>query len=422
MADLTENVSSAAMAGAYAHRPTVSLTGGTDGERSALRYALTSMTDPRVDVIEPLSPTQSLGLDGASRQILIAILSNEPPEKWAEELHPWIEHGSWAAVIAVIGEHSPEAVRWALHAGADEVIFTPIEPIDLTSRLLKIIEKRGGARNTVGSGTYSLVSVAGGVGVSSLTIALGTALLTLTEKKVALVDLGFQCSALATMLDLEPEHTISELADPTSAIDSIRLESVRCRHSSGLYLLAAPKRIEEGETISPATIDAVLNVMRQLFDYVLVDCGHQLTEGSVAAWERTGKILYVLDQSITSVRSARRFLDLFSRLHLKQVEVQLVLNRFVPANPITIEKIEGALARPIAFRIPRDDETLSAAEVEANGMTALRSDSEFAAAVDNLARTLIDPAYQMQAPNGARKSGGLVARILAGVARHPARG
>ena len=39
-----------------------------------------------------------------------------------------------------------------------------------------------------------------------------------------------QAAPLAVLLNLEPEHSISELADPTSAIDSIRLESVLCKH------------------------------------------------------------------------------------------------------------------------------------------------------------------------------------------------
>src|SRR5260370_38848616 len=72
---------------------------------------------------------------------------------------------------------------------------------------------------------------------------------------------------MAGILDLEPEHTIRELADPTSAIGAIRLESVLCKHDSGLQLLAAPKRIEEAEMISAATVATTLKLMDELSDF-----------------------------------------------------------------------------------------------------------------------------------------------------------
>ena len=37
-------------------------------------------------------------------------------------------------------------------------------------------------------------------------------------------------------------------------LDSIQLEAALTKHSSGVYLLAAPKRIEEGELVSDRTV------------------------------------------------------------------------------------------------------------------------------------------------------------------------
>ena len=163
-----------------------------------------------------------------------------------------------------------------------------------------------------------------------MTVALGLALRRLTQKQVALVDLGLQSASLAAILDLKSIHSIGELADPTTSVDSIRLESATSKHASGLYLLSAPARIEDGEMVSPGTIEATIGVMLQLFDYVLIDCGHHVNEGTVASWERAGNVLYVLEQSITGVRAAQRFLDLFERLKLKHVSLDLLLNHYRP--------------------------------------------------------------------------------------------
>jgi pilus assembly protein CpaE len=305
-------------------------------------------------------------------------------------------------VTAVVARRTPESVRAALSAGANEVLFMPLDPVDLARSLWTVSEMNRSGGGRASKAAFALVSVSGGVGVSSLTVALGLVLRRLTQKQVALVDLGFQSAALAAILDLESIHSIGELADPTTSVDSIRLESATSKHASGLYLLSAPKRIEDGEMVSPGTIEATIGVMLQLFDYVLIDCGHHVNEGSVAAWERAGNVLYVLDQSITAVRAAQRFLDLFDRLNLKHVTLDLLLNHYRPSHAVSREKIEAALHRPVAFSVPHDPAALWAAEAQGDGLSSLEAGSPMLLAVDQLAETLIGAP---QATNGASKPG-----------------
>jgi pilus assembly protein CpaE len=388
----------------------ISLAGGTPEQRTALRESLTTLADLRMNIAEISAPGQAPAQSDAVR-ILIIVLDDDP-DLWDEELRPWVESGNWSQVTAVVGRRTPEAVREALGAGANEVLFLPLDPVDLARSLWTVSEiSRGGG--PAGKAAYALVSVSGGVGVSSLTVALGLALRRLTEKHVALVDLGLQAASLAAILDLESIHSIGELADPTTSVDSIRLESATSKHASGLYLLSAPKRIEDGEMVSPGTIEATIGVMLQLFDYVLVDCGHHVTEGSVAAWERAGNVLYVLDQSITAVRAAQRFLDLFGRLNLKHVSLDLLLNHYRPSHAISIEKIEDALHRPVGFCIPHDYTALAAAEAQGDGLSALTTESPMLLAVDRLAKTLIGVPHEA---NGARKPG-MISRLMNAMGR-----
>jgi pilus assembly protein CpaE len=376
----------------------ISLAGGSAAQRATLRESLAALTEPRMQVGEVSAPGQAPPPSDAVR--ILMIILDDDPDLWEEDLRPWIGSGGWFQVAAVTAKRTPEAVRSALRAGANEVLFMPLDPLDLARSLLKISESDPGAGEQTGKAAYALVSVSGGVGVSSLTVALGLALRRLTQKQVALVDLSLQASSLAAILDLETIHSIAELADPTSSVDSIRLESATCKHASGLYLLSAPARIEDGEMVSPGTIEATIGVMLQLFDFVLIDCGHHVNEGSVAAWERAGNVLYVLDQSITGVRAAQRFLDLFDRLNLKHVSLDLLVNHYRPAHAVSLEKIQAALHRPVAFCIPHDQAALAIAEAEGDGLSSLAPSSPMLLAVERLAGTLLGtPA----APIDARK-------------------
>jgi Flp pilus assembly CpaE family ATPase len=70
----------------------------------------------------------------------------------------------------------------------------------------------------------------------------------------------------------------------------------------------------------------------------------------------------VLNQSVTSVRSAWRFVDLFERLSLA-VEPHYALNRHQLTHNITQKQLENTLGRPMYVNIPRDDKSLELAEL-----------------------------------------------------------
>jgi Flp pilus assembly CpaE family ATPase len=181
----------------------ISLAGGTRAQRTALHELLAALVDLRIEIAEISASGQAPAQGDAVR--ILMILLDEDLELWDEELRPWIESGNWSQVTAVVSRRTPEAVRSALSAGANEVLFMPVDPVDLARSLWTVSEtNRGGG--PASKAAYALVSVSGGVGVSSLTVALGLALRRLTQKQVALVDLGLQAASLSAILDLESVH------------------------------------------------------------------------------------------------------------------------------------------------------------------------------------------------------------------------
>jgi pilus assembly protein CpaE len=377
---------------------------GSDAhQRDQVCKALRSITELRLE-IHNQGGTEGESDKARSDRILLLILGDDE-RLWDQEIAPWKE-GNQSSVVAILPTRSAEAARIALRSGADEVIFLPLDGKELFPILVKLSERQG-ARISRRGFTLSFVGIGGGAGSSSLVVAVAFALRRLTGKQIALVDLGLQTSALAALLDLEPEHCITELADPTSKIDSMRLESVLCTHESGLRLLAAPNRIEEGELVSSSSIATTIGVLRELFDCVIVDCGHHVSESSVAAWEHSDRLFYVLNQSITSICPARRFCELFDRLQLKWPRLELLLNRYSVSSPISIEKIETALHRPISTCIARDDKAFGSAELAAADLAAAAAGSDATTEIDKLACSLLG-----QAPNGEVVRHGVLNRLF----------
>ena len=384
----------------------VLLVGDAEDRRTEVKVALDALGDPLLEIIE-VAPGGGGFNGGPPPDVTMVLFNGGNEEASLNFLQAQAEAAPRPVLFALVHERSPVLMRRILRAGADELLFLPLDAGDATRALLKISETRRRAERQTGGVIVSLVSTVGGVGVTSLGGNLALALRYTLNKRVAVVDLDLQTGGMGVFLNLEPEHTIMQLCEGDRKLDSIQLESALTKHPSGIYLLAAPKRIEDSELVSDKTIGAVLDLMRQLFDFVVVDCGGYIDENAVAAWERSDHLFYLLDQSISAARCAWRFVDLFSRLGLSGVEPNFMLSKFVQNHPISEEQITHTLGRPIYAKIPRDEKVLERMQLRAQDLWQVGSGSPLARAVEELARRLATGGEVV-----AEQSGGLVSRLL----------
>jgi pilus assembly protein CpaE len=364
----------------------VQLVGQGDERRTEVRDALAALGDPALNIQE-VEPDPAAAPDAAVDVTMVLFNGND--ELSLSYLSTRAGQEPRPVLFALLHDRSPDLMKRVLRAGADELLFLPLDPGDATRALLKISESRRREEVHVGGGMIvSLVSLIGGTGVTSLAANLALALRYTFDKRVAVVDLDLQTGGMSVFLNLEPERTIMALAEGTRKLDSIQLESALSKHASGIYLLAAPKRIEDSELVTDATVGATLDLMRQLFDFVIVDCGTHIDANTVAAWERSSYLFYVLDQSIGAARCAWRFVDLVGRLGLPNVEPNFILSRFILGHPISEDQLSHTLAKPIFTRIPRDEKVLERVQLSAQDLWQVAPNSPLAKSIEDLARRL----------------------------------
>lgn len=367
----------------------VMLVGDPGDPRDQLKAVLTGLTEPQLVIVEGEAATASNLAENAGTPpdaTLVMINGNE--DAALGFLQSQSQHTPRPSLLALLNARSPGLMKRALRAGADEILFMPLDPGEATRALLKVSEARWRTERREGGAVISVTSLIGGVGVTAIAANLGLALRSL-HQRVALIDLDLQTGGLAVFLNLEPEVTIMPLVRLEHKLDSIQLESALTKHPSGAYLLAAPKRIEESELVSDLTVGTVLDLIRQLFDYVIVDCGDHVDENGVAAWERSDHLFYVLNQSVAAARCAWRFVDLFERLGLTSLEPSFILNRYSPSHPLTEKAIESTLARSISAKIPNDERTFETVEMKAQDLFQVAPSSPAARAMLDLAATVM---------------------------------
>jgi len=390
----------------------VQLVSESEQERARVRTVLGKVSDPVLEISE--LPPNGVVESGQEADLAMVMFGSEEAGPLGY-LQAQSERTPRPLLCALLPERSSALMRRVLHAGADELMFLPLEEAEVARILMKISERQRRAARHDGGVLYSVTSLTGGAGVSTLsanlTLALGYAL----EKGAAAVDLDLQNGGLSIALQLDPEHSILPLAEYAHKLDSIQLEASLTKHPLGIYLLAAPKRIEDAEQVSETTVVAVLNLMRQLFEFVIVDCGQRVDENAVAAWERSSGVLYVIDQSLVAARSAHRFAELFGRLGLHGTEPRYILNGFDAQSAISESRLAEVVGEPFFAKIPREEKLLERAQLRKQSVWQAGANSAYVRAVESLAGRLRSRRDKVAAPGA-----GFFGRLMGGFGARPA--
>jgi pilus assembly protein CpaE len=241
----------------------VLLVGREEVRMGQARDVLHALGEPRLVVAEA-QPAEAAALSAEADVAMIVFGADE--EEGLNYLQKESERMPRPVLFALLSEQSDALMRRVLRAGADEVLFLPLAQGDLMRPLLKVSEALRRSARRAGGKTFSVASLGGGAGVTTLCANLGLALQGAGGVRVALVDLALQEGGLSNLFGAEPERGILALARLDHKPDSIGLEAALTKHSSGLYVLGAPVRIEDSEEVSDTTVGNLIELIRQLFD------------------------------------------------------------------------------------------------------------------------------------------------------------
>ena len=207
----------------------------------------------------------------------------------------------------------------------------------------------------------TIYSPKGGTGCTTLAVNLA---LTLHNEgtHVALVDGNFQFGDIAVFMNEQGKNTIVDLAPRAEELDPEIVEEVMLKHAaSGLHILAAPSRPEYAEKVSSAQFTKVLEYLRQMYAYVVVDTASLLTDATLAAIDVSDLVVLVTTQDIPSIKNCRLFLDLSQTLGIERDRILFVMNRFDKRINITPDRVTENLKQEVVTVIPLDEGTATKA-------------------------------------------------------------
>jgi pilus assembly protein CpaE len=290
-----------------------------------------------------------------------------------------------ATLMVYSAQTDRELVVRSMSAGAREFLTLPIVPADMDDALARISGRNpaSGPVKGIGRRLFVFLGAKGGCGVTTLASNFAVLLAQESGQTTLLIDLGLPLGDAAINLGMVNEYSTVNALEDTSRLDTSFLSSLLARHSSGLYLLAAPREFSP-RLIPNEAIDKLLAVARQSFDYIVVDAGSRLDLMESALFDESSSIYLVTQVGVSELRNANRLISQF--FSARGRTLQIVLNRFIPHSMGVNEKqIAKALTRPAKWRIPDD---FADARRTRNTATPLAlKDSPISRAIRQMART-----------------------------------
>jgi septum site-determining protein MinD len=221
----------------------------------------------------------------------------------------------------------------------------------------------------------------GGVGKTTTTANLGTALAQ-RGARVALIDADVGLRNLDIVLGLESRvkyHLLDVLEDKVTLDEAL----VRDKHSETLVLLAAAQSREKDE-VDTEKMRALVQGLRERYDYVLIDCPAGIELGFKNAIVGADEAIVVCTPEVSAVRDVDRVVGLLGN----RFKPQLIINRLRPqlvkkGKMLSVEDVNAILRLPLLGVIADEPEIIIT--TNRGEPLALRHDGETASAYHAIA-------------------------------------
>lgn len=294
---------------------------------------------------------------------VVVLAMEEPVARAAQTMGGLADALPETPIIVYSSLSDAASVRRAMVAGARDYLVKPPRPEELARAIYSVLEQEerrrtrmtGDTASTAARGTVITVFGAkGGIGKTTISTNLATALSRSTNSAVAIVDMDTRFGDVAIMMDVVVEFSIADVGRNIEGVDRDSIRDYLVRHSSGVQILPAPLHPTEWGALHRHHIAKVIELLSQTHDYVIVDTPGAFNELVATALESADIILLVTSMDIASIKDTALALEMLRAASVSEDKVKLIINHSTSSNSLRPEDVERVLEYEVFWRIPHD--------------------------------------------------------------------
>ncbi|AOY58740.1 AAA family ATPase [Desulfococcus multivorans] len=286
------------------------------------------------------------------------------------------EAGAVGDFFLTSGNTDPDILMKAIKAGVTEFFSQPLVEEEVLESLRKFKRKFSEkSRHEIQKAgkIFHVLGGKGGVGTTTVAVNLAVSLAEQEENpSVVLVDLNMLYGEVPLFLSFEPLHDWSTISKNISRLDATYMMDILSAPYHGIRVLPAPNHLNGYYKPTADIIGHLLEFMRGMFDYVVVDGGQSLTDISLKGIEICDDVLLVSVLSLPCLANTNKIFKSFTDLgYFPRDRVKIIINRYMKNSDISIKDAEDSIDQKIFWTIPNDYHTTMAAINQGKPLKAL---------------------------------------------------
>ena len=285
------------------------------------------------------------------------VAMDDDPEKALALMTQLSRSAPNCSILVTSSSSDGTLILQAMRAGAKEFLTEPLRIEDLVAALDRIGARRvgDGESKSRGSRVIAVAGATGGVGTTSLAVNIGCAIASNEMNSAALVDLDLCLGDADVFLDTIPDYTLLDVAQNVTRLDFALLKKSLTKHSSGLFLLPRPVKLEDVSLITAEDFRRVVGLLKATFSHLILDLSKSYSPVDYVAMDMADDVLLVTQLDLPCLRNAVRLMMSFEEIEGLVDKVKIVVNRIgLDDSQISLKKAQDTIGRDIFWQIPND--------------------------------------------------------------------
>lgn len=245
--------------------------------------------------------------------------------------------------------------RSLIKAGVDEYHTLPLVFPELLETIhgISTNDEKNETRNN-SNPAITIIGSRGGLGTSTIATNLAWLLSSDFHSQTCLLDMDIHSGTTALMLDLDPNHGLTQALSNSERLDEVFLRRLTLNATDNLSVLAAEQRLNNSVDIDNDSLKSLLSITRNNFDFTVIDLNHNNLYSDTILANSTDLVVLV-EFSLPSIRDTAKILkNIAIKSPFAKVKIAAIKHTAAKSAELTQAQFEEGISHPIDIILPYD--------------------------------------------------------------------